>query len=287
MTNAEKIVVATDFTSGSRHPLNFAVDLAARSSAELHLFYAYIQRRVYFPDELRDRLVGMMPDAPENVHIQYHVDVGTAVAPCILDYAETQRADILVLGTRCPHSNTPGLLGDVTRKVLYHADIPVVTVDTVGTGPAPVESVLAPIDCSASSARVVEMARRYAHHFSARLDLLHVITEPLFPAFYPWAGSSLHKEAPDLEDRAIDALKAINEAASGPKVDARFLVRTGIPAEAILETVAEQNTGLLLMATHHCADRGQLPASNVTETVARYAPSPVCTIKTEAPGFAT
>ena len=292
MIEINKIVVATDLGPGSHQPINFALDLAAKTSAELHLLYAYVRRGVLDPDEIRDRLVGFMPDPPENVHFQYHVDVGTSVAPSILDYAETQKAEVIVLGTRCPTSYGPGLLGDVTRKVLYHAKAAVITVDTidylpteVDYLPASIHSVLVPLDCSGNSERVVATARRLANRYDARLDLLHVITEPRFPSFYPWANTRLSEACPDLEDRALDALRNISAGSGGPAVETTTLVRKGHPAEAILKAAEEQKTGLLLMATHCCTDREHLPISNVTETVARHARAPVCTIKTETPGF--
>ncbi len=285
MTRIDKIVVATDFTSGSRRPLNFSLDLARKVDAELHLLYAYVERRFLYPDELRDRLMGMVPEETGDLQIHYHVDVGTAVAPCILDYTDQQQADVIVMGTRCPQSSTPGLLGDVTRKVLYQANAPVVTVDTVGDPPAPVASVLTPIDGSAVSVRVVETARRLAHRYDARLDLLHVITEPHFPDFYPRARSGLLEEAPGLKELAKRELMKIAEAAEGPRVAMRIHVGTGIPAEVILSTAEREGSGLLLMATRCCGER--LPESNVTETVARYSSAPVFTIKTDTPGFCT
>lgn len=287
MLDLKRIVCTTDFSAGSHYPLAYALDLARRTGAELHLFYAYVQRRVFYPDELRDRLVGMLPEKPAGVKMRYHVDVGSAAAPCILEYADRARADLIVLGTRCSRANADSLLGDVTRKVLYHARSPVLTVDSGHVPPGAdlgVRSILVPVDCSGSSSPVVRQAADLGAIYGARLDLLHVIAEPEYPNFYPRAGSTLHAEAPDLELRAVDALKRLLGDTEHPEVAATFAVRTGSPAEQILEEAEKQESGMLFMATHCCMGQAFLPASNFTETVARHARSPVFTVKTEASG---
>ncbi len=277
------VVCATDFSAGAERPLSFALDLALRTGATLHLFYAYVHRRVYYPDELRDRLMGMIPDRPPGLNVHYHVDVGTAAAPCMLAYAEKTGADVLVLGTRCPQASSDGLLGDVTRKVLYHATCGVVTVDTRARGPdsrVEVSSVLAPVDCSDSSPMVVEQAARLAGIYGARLDLLHVISEPEVPLFYPGAGRSIIAEDPALPGRAEQALRALFEETGPHGVRADFGVRLGSPPEAILEEAKQRSCGLLFMATRSCESQAFLPTSNYTEIVARHAAVPVYTVKT-------
>lgn len=140
-----KIVVTTDFSETSRSAFPLAREMAERFEAELHCLYAlrqpdpfWIGNPVMGPvlpteDELegeaRERLMALIdghlsglakPATPAVVH-----------GPCchaILDFAEQNDIDLIVMATHGHTGLQHVLIGSTTERVVRGATCPVVTV---------------------------------------------------------------------------------------------------------------------------------------------------------------
>ncbi|HEY3240919.1 MAG TPA: universal stress protein [Acidimicrobiia bacterium] len=142
------IVVGTDGSAPARKAVLAATEVARRFGAHLHVVSAYHvfgQMVVVAPaqeekvvaaagdeDHVRADVEAMLRDLAkeiegEGVTVTTHVTHDNA-AQAILDVAERQRADLIVVGNRGMHN--PRFLGSVPNNVVHHAPCSVLVVHT-------------------------------------------------------------------------------------------------------------------------------------------------------------
>ena len=140
-----------------------------------------------------------------------------------------------------------------------------------------VNSLLVPVDFSASSKHALAYAIRLADTFGASLHLIHVLDDSFAVAGY------LETYVGDYMEAAARQAGAELEGLLTPEQKARYsgtlVVRVGKPASEILTYLAEQREiDLVVMAT---AGRGRVARfmmGSVTDRVLRAAPCPVLTV---------
>lgn len=145
MIRLSKILVPTDFSDFSRFGLDYALALAARFEAELHLLNVVEDPTIFVPDptmlgvaavaippgELeKDALTKLatLPGDLDNGHsIQRIVRHGSPFVE-IVRYARDSSADLIVMGTHGRTGLNHILLGSVAERVVRKAPCPVLTV---------------------------------------------------------------------------------------------------------------------------------------------------------------
>lgn len=145
-----KILVPTDFSETSEMALDYAITLASRFGASLHLLHVVddpIVAGVAFGSEvyiasvptIRDGLVDdaaaklsqLLPRAQaRSVAARSEVRIGRA-AETIREVAGQERCDLIVMGTHGRSGMAHLLLGSVAEKTVRSAPCPVLTVRTV------------------------------------------------------------------------------------------------------------------------------------------------------------
>jgi universal stress protein A len=147
MTPPRNLLVPTDFSRPSNHAVEYAVELAARLDATIHLLHA-----VHFPplgvpelglayaatmtetmvkdaqrtlDEIADRHRGKVKMAPVRIEVGDPRDVVEKVANAI-------HADMIIIGTHGRRGLRRFLLGSVAEAVLRAAPCPVLSVREPG-----------------------------------------------------------------------------------------------------------------------------------------------------------
>jgi nucleotide-binding universal stress UspA family protein len=143
------IVVGTDGSDTAKTAVRYAIDLARELGARLLIVSAYEaiadQRlraeRVEVPEDLqwmvnpRGDVLTMLDDAKADAvstgvdQVETFARQGDA-ADAILDIAEEQRADLIVVGNRGMTGAKRFLLGSVPNKVSHHAPCSVLIVRT-------------------------------------------------------------------------------------------------------------------------------------------------------------
>lgn len=143
-----KILVPTDFGTGSDHALAYAVELARALGAELAVMHAYEIPMIGFPDgalvatpELASRVsegaqIGLKkttePFASSGVAITTLLKQGPTWRT-IIETATEVGAGMIVMGTHGRHGLPRALLGSVAEKVVRSAHCPVLTVHSADT----------------------------------------------------------------------------------------------------------------------------------------------------------
>jgi nucleotide-binding universal stress UspA family protein len=143
------IVVGTDGSPTAAMAVQHAIELARRLDARLQIVSAYEpvsderlrSERVEVPDDLqwminpREDVLAMLEQAREEANrsgvssVETFARQGDA-ADAILDVAEEQRSDLIVVGNRGMTGAKRFLLGSVPNKVSHHAPCSVLIVRT-------------------------------------------------------------------------------------------------------------------------------------------------------------
>lgn len=296
-TAIRRILVPTDFSECAEQAFTYALDLAARQGARVHLLHVmnFLEGDHYSPlrfspeaavrRETPDKLILDHLRATIEAHRAEGVRVdpvkvrGRSVVQAVLDHAAREQIDLIVLGTRGRGSVQHFMLGSITEEIVRRATCDVLTV-RVGAEAAPsaVERILVPLDLAPSSARVLARAKEVAAGYGAAMDVLHVI-EPLpFPAVLTGI-MTVYDVVPDVRDQSEEHLRRLVREAPGPEVPADLHLEDGHPARLIVEQAAEYGTDLIIMGTHGLSGFEHFFLGSVTERVVRTAASPVLVVR--------
>ena len=142
--NARSIVVGTDGSEPADEAVRQATDIASREGAQLHLVTAYPDPQIlrerttgtgggaYTIIDLRDVAESLVQRAArdalrKSVEVETHVREGQP-AEVIIDVANQEQADLIVVGSRGLTGIKRYLLGSVSSKVSEHAPCSVMIV---------------------------------------------------------------------------------------------------------------------------------------------------------------
>jgi len=280
----KRVLFPTDFSPHANAALPHAINLAALQGGELHLLHVVVLHSATAPPleefsgekEAREALDGLQTGESRVVHA---VRRAVAASPAILEYAEENDIDVIVMGSHGRRGFRRLLLGSVAEEVIRAGHWPVMTVrhDTGGASGNPnFARILAPVDFSAQSAAGVEVAADLAGRFAAELHLLHVIDVPVMPEFYgPVVTPGV--DVKEATDRAATRMGEI-VGALGADLSIRTDIRVGGAVHEILEA-AEKDIDLIVVPTHGYSGWDRALLGSVAEGVLRRAHCPVLTLK--------
>ncbi len=248
-----KILFPTDFSRCAEQALDYALLLARRFDAELHMLHAVVffeadPRNVkgQFPEEAS--LVARLFEIADSelarqatrgdespIHIHRERRKGYSANEEILTYAREIDADLIVMGTHGHRGAARFVLGSVAEKVIRAAECPVLTLRQSDDGKAleAIDKILAPVDFSDSSSMGVETAKELGHALGASVQLLHVIDVQAVPTFYgPAAGVEFGER---LRKKALEHMADLYAGAGGPDGEFESFVVSGTPSVRIAE----------------------------------------------------
>lgn len=196
----QNIVFPVDFSDRSYAAAPFIQSIARRYEGTVSLVHAieplqplYFEMGAIYPDPADDARVAacVLAHLREFAEDQFpHMETTCTVltgapANAIVDFAQSNNADLIALPTHGYGLFRRALLGSVTTKVLHHARIPVWTSAHCGepthrAHPQP-RRILAAVDLTADreaeTERVVQKALAFAHDSGASVEILHVAGE--------------------------------------------------------------------------------------------------------------
>jgi nucleotide-binding universal stress UspA family protein len=297
MLEIRKVLFATDFSESSNRALPYALHFARRYDAELHMLHAVVLHADdpadpthRFPEAREiDRLLQDLAEARLNaategseagdLRVERVLRRGISAAPTILDYAEEQDVDLIVIGTHGRRGVRHLLIGSVAEEVVRMADRPVLTVRQTKDEPEyrPIERIVVPTDFSEHAEVALSYAKRLAEPTGARLYLLHAVEDVVYPDFYPPVVTPL--PITELRQKAGERIRATIARVEGGGVDLAIEVRAGRPALEIVEFAEQEEADLIVMASHGLTGLRHLLLGSVTEQVIRRAPCPIFTVK--------
>lgn len=303
MSRFRTVLVAADFSEGSRGAFSTACSLAREDETRLTVLNVMgpgplaDERHEVVLDRLR---AAYAPDRP--FAVEYLVRAGDPAATVLVAAAELG-CDLLVMGTHGRTGLGRLLTGSVAEAVLRQASCPVLALRSPahpdaasgtrahteaprpsgGKGRAvpPVRNIVHPTDFSECSGVALRVARALARDHGARLILLHVVT--LIDV--PHLNKPATVEDPETCRQALEALcRCLDDTDLKYPVTARL--KLGESAAEILRTSDETRCDLLVLGTHGRKGLVRLLMGSVAEQVLRHARCPVLLVKTRNPAAA-
>lgn len=299
----QRILMPTDFSECAKAAWPYAVFLANQYDAELELVHVVTVQSADpffdaqagpfpFPDHAeilrqlleisRSQLQELLAAGQgERLRIRQHVLQGVAPAPALLDFAEREGVDLIVMGAHGRRGWRRFLLGSVTDELVRLAPCPVLTVRQKNEGSAPLgkfERILVPCDFSEHSAWALEQGRSLATAYGAELDLVHVIETPRGREL---AGPDLAVPLPVANpEHVLAALRRFADNVDGPtQPPCHLQVLEGEPASAIARWAEQTHSGLIVLATHGLTGIERFLLGSIAEKLVRLAPCPTLTLK--------
>jgi len=284
------ILYLTDFSEPSDAALPFAAAIAREYGGKLYAYHALIPAAyVYTTPELvgvgleaqeeaaengMKCLESQLSGIPHEMIVERAVGVWSSVEQAIKDY----KADLIVVGTHGRTGAEKLLLGSVAEEVFRRSHVPVLTVGPAAHrglhAAAKFHKVLYATDFSAESLAAARYAISMAQENQARLILLHVMRPSTTPVS--------EREAQDTLSNATFQLHEIVPPSAELWCTAEAVVRTGNPAEQILEVAKEKGADLIVLGVRN--KQGMMGAATHLERatahkVVAHAQCPVLTVQ--------
>lgn len=136
--HAKKILMATDFSGFGDTAMKLATSLARDTGAQLMVVHVmppplaaidadYVGYGVEEDEATRRKhLAAARPDDP-NISFSHHLLHGQP-AEAIVEFAEEQEVDMIIIGSHGRRGLTRLLMGSVAEHIVRHARVPVLTV---------------------------------------------------------------------------------------------------------------------------------------------------------------
>jgi nucleotide-binding universal stress UspA family protein len=282
----KRILVATDFSEGSKRALLTGLGIAQRYASSLHVIHVV-------PSEgygvAGAGMLGAMNFARHNARdleseflqkgyfegIRYLISVERGeVWPAVSRIVEDEDVDLVVVGTRGRSGLSKLLLGSVAEEIFRRSPCPVLTVGPNFELSFPLtarpRSVLFPTDFSPQAEHALPYAVSLAQEHDAPLTFLHVVQ--------PAGGGATYNI--DRTVRYASArLQDLMAATAGLIGEREFIVETGEPAEAIVKVAAVTGAELVVLGVRASAGLSDRLGWSTAYGVARQAHCPVLTVK--------
>lgn len=206
MKDIRRILVPVDFSETSLNACTFALGLAQKLKAEIKLLYSYFNPIINSEPYLEGQTVNylmdtVMTDVEQEarrqikalketlnkrikddklnfVRINYSLDRGVP-EQVILRFIKNYRPGIVIMGTRGAVGNRITYLGNVTKKVIDKADIPVLLIPekSIFSGMEYISSVLYATNFEHSDFKALRKLMTLVRPFNMNIHIIHISIE--------------------------------------------------------------------------------------------------------------
>jgi nucleotide-binding universal stress UspA family protein len=207
---------------------------------------------------------------PDSANLITNVEQGE-VFEKIIDVAESENCDLIVMGRRGLRRLERMLIGSVTERVIGHTgkDVLVVPRDAALN----VSNLLAATDGSPHGEAAIDRALYFAQQYGVKMTAVCVVD--MLPEYYA--------DAPDvvaqMDEKASGVLEAVRQKATGAGVEVDIKVLRGDPADEISNLAKQANAGMVFVGSHGRSGIKKLLLGSVAEKVIGLAPCPVLVAK--------
>jgi universal stress protein A len=141
-----------------------------------------------------------------------------------------------------------------------------------------ITEILVPIDFSEHSREALRYALSFAERFHARLALVHIVEQIVYPGdwvFAPVPGPAF------VGERTVDIVARLREFAGSYAKKVVPVVRTGRAWQQIVDVATQRKSSLIISATHGHTGLKHVLLGSVAEKIVRHAPCPVLTVRAD------
>ena len=262
MPAISRILLPVDFSPRGVGAARYAAALADHFKAELTVLHALetfrwapasaweysavfqVEAELAFQEQRKRELESYCKDEFGGVKVKRVMLSGNA-AEVIVQQAQADGSDLIVMPTRGCGRFRRFLLGSVTSKVLHDAVCPVWTgvhmEETSHEEWKAIRNVVCAIDKGPESPQVIQWAADFAAEFGARLTIVHAIP-PITPGAHGYFDPDWWKA---LAAQAREDVSGMKQAAGVH--GGSILIEAGQPAEAVTRVAKELDADLLVI----------------------------------------
>lgn len=291
-----KVLVPTDFSEWSDASLELLPSLREAGTQQALLVHVLDTRQLfawsefavtgterleeYAEQALMDRQARL---APLGIEVKTCVIEGAPVEQ-IVRLAQSEGADLVLMGSRRRSFFRQVVLGSVSENVVRHATVPVLLSKWAGPGVAAAgglfDHVLFPTDFSPCAEKALALVDALACGGMRRATLIHVqdVRYAGRDGVSPRRVEGVSIER--LEDVAdTDRLLAAQEVLTRLGVETRVLVREGFPSREILRAAEEEGVTAIVIGSHGKSSLDEMLLGSVSAEVTRQARVPVLVLR--------
>ncbi len=296
MKEIAKILVPYDFSPLSKKALGSALLLAKLVDAELHVVHVEVlhglplSESITAPapaEKLKTRVEqdnAYIKDLYGDIVIFYAVGRGIAAGPIILDYLDSHKMDLVIIGTHGRQGLRRAFLGSVAEEIVRHSSCNVLTM----TGDLDsfvqfdkLKHISVPVDFSEHSAQALRYAHDLATLSGSKLDLVHAVDFPSFATITDAAVFSIIDYDVDVEVKALEHLKKFSAHVIGDSTLTNYSILEGPPAFEIIQHAEENECDLIVIGTHGLTGFDRFLLGSVASKTIRRAPCPVLIVNSD------
>jgi nucleotide-binding universal stress UspA family protein len=306
-----RVLVPLDFSRLSFKALEYALPLAERFGAKLHLVHAFDydfpmstisamplaipegelagRAKLHLQDVAKKHVIAL---APENCHVvkgrAYH-------AVCQL--ARKLEIDLIVTTTRGHTGLRSVFLGSTAERIVQHASCGVLVVreherefvrpseDAARSkGAIRLKKILVPVDFSDCSMVGLESAVRFAQVWGAELVTFNCVPLQTFAIYGEYRGLDFTALTNHAEKTAKEQMREVVSSLESPDIIVKGVIELGVPAQAICDYARNHEVDLIVTSTHGTTGLTHVLLGSTAEHVVRYAHCPVLVIPSYARG---
>jgi nucleotide-binding universal stress UspA family protein len=148
-----------------------------------------------------------------------------------------------------------------------------------------IKKVLVPIDFSDYSKNALKYAVNFSMQFNAEMILIYVIEPVIYPPDFSMGQIALPSVNTEWDIKAKEELNKLAKSEIPSSIKVTTVLKTGKPFVEIIETAAENDVDLIIIATHGHTGVEHILFGSTAEKVVRKAPCPVLTLREPIKGF--
>ena len=276
----ERILVALDGSESSLHALRETFPLARAEKSAIRVIsvvppyegeLSLVGIKQHVVDLMKEPYQKALREAAElaethGISIEASCEQGEP-HETIVDVAERDNCDLIVVGVRGCNPTDQLLMGSMTARVIGYSRTDILVVPRNAT--LGLNKVLFAVDGSKFGERAMRRAFDFARAYGSSLYALCVADVP--PHLYGVAP----KAAEGMIVAARANLMAVEKAAHSAGVQTELLLREGEPAQLITDISEKEHVELIVIGSHGRSELGRLLMGSVAERVIGHAPCPV------------
>jgi nucleotide-binding universal stress UspA family protein len=304
----KKILVPLDTSELSGIALPYAAEMAAKLGSEVILLH--VRTSADAPDKVDHKtyMSQTTADLEERIKSSPNLEKGEKIkvkselygfphritnqAAEILDYAEKEKVNLIIMATHGRTGLSRWALGSTANKVARASGCPLLLIRAGAVKMAQVnlDNILVTLDGSKPGEAVLPYAENLASRLKSQVTLLHVV-EPFYH-IYPYAeGVGYYgaagvvqvpysdKEMQPTKEVAEKYMKDVNDKLSSKGVRSSYEVRIGSPGEEIIKVEGETHPDMVMMSTHGHSGFGRWEHGSVTDKVLHGGNAPLMLVR--------
>ncbi|HOW15696.1 universal stress protein [Methanosarcina sp.] len=281
----QKILIATDGSEASERAADFGIDTLKFEGAKVYAVYVIdtgsygsvpVDKKKFKKIEQLEETGHKATSYVEKKAKAAGMEVESVVlqgnpAEEIVDFAEEERVDMIVVGSLGKSGIKRFMLGSVSEKVVRRAKIPVLVVRGQKEE-KPYKQILIAADCSKGTEKAVDFGIEIAKLNGAKVYAVHVI-DPVFNDLMEeaWAEEAYKQ----FKKIGREAVSHVEEKAKAAGVKVESVVLEGNPAEEIVDFAEEQKVDMIVVGSLGKSGYEQFAIGSVSAKVLRNAKVPV------------